>query len=333
MSENILSGTIHVLTDKENQIYTPMYPMTSKELVKGIENVDNISDINKHVDRANKDGLGNNINDTYYTKSLFETFSNDFFRSYKARNNIYRGKEITESWQSLHNRISSGDFSNLYIGDYKRFTLTTGEQVIMEIAGINHYRRHSYEDIKNHIDFISRNVLDTPVKFNDTATNNGTAEQPTVWLSSKLYDTLNNESTGIYSTLPNDLKPYIVEKVVLLERRYSQAGVVSNNTGWSWKSLGKLWIPSEVEVFGHSTWSERGFGTGGGRINMQYPIFQFSNKHYKKVGANGVDCEWWLLSASCHISSEFCTVSAGGTSFSSIANNQLVRTILCFSIY
>ena len=72
MSETILSGTIHVLTDKENQIYTPMYPTSRKDLIEGLENVNNIADANKHVDKANKDGLGNNINDTYVKKDTIE---------------------------------------------------------------------------------------------------------------------------------------------------------------------------------------------------------------------------------------------------------------------
>ena len=71
-NENVLSGTIHVLTDKENQIYTPMYPQTSKELVKGIENVDNIADVNKHVARATGDSQDNNIISTYVKKDTIE---------------------------------------------------------------------------------------------------------------------------------------------------------------------------------------------------------------------------------------------------------------------
>ena len=43
MSDTILTGTIHVLTDKENQVYTPMYPTSRKDLIEGLENVNNIA--------------------------------------------------------------------------------------------------------------------------------------------------------------------------------------------------------------------------------------------------------------------------------------------------
>lgn len=47
------------------------------------------------------------------------------------------GKELTESWPALRTRIKAGDFSGIHIGDYKTITLTTGEVVVMEVAGID----------------------------------------------------------------------------------------------------------------------------------------------------------------------------------------------------
>jgi len=75
MSETILSGTIHVLTDKENQIYTPIYPKSRKDLIEGLENVNNTSDSSKRVayaTNASNDENGNNINNTYVKKDIIE---------------------------------------------------------------------------------------------------------------------------------------------------------------------------------------------------------------------------------------------------------------------
>ena len=32
---------------------------------------------------------------------------------------------------------------------------------------------------------------------------------------------------------------------------YSAGGAVSADTNWAWNNMGKLWLPTEVEVFGH----------------------------------------------------------------------------------
>lgn len=53
------------------------------------------------------------------------------------------GKELTESWASLQARTQAGNFKGIRIGDFKPITLTTGEVVIMEVAGIDQYHRLS----------------------------------------------------------------------------------------------------------------------------------------------------------------------------------------------
>ena len=47
------------------------------------------------------------------------------------------GKEIALAWDEISTKTKKGDFTGLRIGDYKTVTLTTGEIVIMEIAGID----------------------------------------------------------------------------------------------------------------------------------------------------------------------------------------------------
>ena len=47
------------------------------------------------------------------------------------------GKELTEGWAALQARIKTGNFEGIHIGDYKTIQLTTGEKVIMEVAGID----------------------------------------------------------------------------------------------------------------------------------------------------------------------------------------------------
>lgn len=89
------------------------------------------------------------------------------------------GKELTKSWAELQARIKKGDFSGIYIGDYKTITLTTGETVVCEVAGIDTYYNccGTANIVPHHMDFISRDCLADPHRYNKTNTNNGTAEE------------------------------------------------------------------------------------------------------------------------------------------------------------
>lgn len=240
------------------------------------------------------------------------------------------GKELAESWADLQTRIKAGNFSGIHIGDYKTITLTTGEKVVMEVAGIDQYYKCGDTAIGHHIDFISRDALKGAKQYNTTATNNGTADKKCPWLASALYSELNGT---VYNTLPTDLKPYIIEKRALLEERYGSAGNLTTGSGWSWQNAGKLWLPTEVEVFGCTHWSQQGYGSGGGGCNMQYPIFIGGSKHLIKGDGNGGSrCYWWELSAHGGSATLVCYVGSGGGAHSYSAAHTTIRAPLCFRI-
>lgn len=248
-----------------------------------------------------------------------------------AHNSLYRGQEIIDSWATIQANIQAGNFENYYIGDYKEITLTTNEKVIMEIAGINCYKGWSGTAIPNHIDFISRDCLATAYKFNTTNTNNGiSSDNAYPWNSSALFQSLNaDDGSGVKSTLPSDLRSVYISKSAYLEKRYSSGGAVSADTGAAWISASLLWIPSEVEVFGHATWSEVGYGTAG---FQQYPIFRLNpSKIIKGAGNGGVRTSWWTLSACNGKSTHFCT--QGGSGFASkLSALDSTRIPLCCRI-
>lgn len=244
------------------------------------------------------------------------------------------GKELTESWSALQTRIKAGNFAGIHIGDYKTITLTGGEVLLMEVSGIDQYYKCGDQEIGHHIDFISRDCLAGAKVFNDTDKNNGTAAEPNPFRASKLFQTFNNENTGVYSKLPGDLKPCIIEKRAMLESRYSAAGVLDSSIAWVWSNMGKLWLPTEVEVFGNTFWSDGDAGwTGGGGCNLQYPIFQGGAKHIIKGAGNaGSRCSWWEASVRRQSSTLSCCVNAGGTASIAVATTQPLYAPLCFRI-
>ncbi len=244
------------------------------------------------------------------------------------------GKELTESWASLQARTQAGNFKGIRIGDFKPITLTTGEVVIMEVAGIDQYHRCGDIEIGHHIDFISRDCLAGTKVFNETNTNNGTEAEPSPWRASKLFQTLNDEATGVFATLPGDLKACIIDKRALLELRYSAAGALESSTGWAWNNMGKLWLPTEVELLGNTFWSDGDAGwTGGGGCNLQYPIFYGGAKHIiKGAGNGGGRCAWWEATAHRQSSTHVCYVTHDGAAAHYWATNGNICAPLCFRI-
>lgn len=158
--------------------------------------------------------------------------------------------------------------------------------------------------------------------------------EPNPWRASKLFQTLNDEATGVYAKLPGDLKPCIIEKRALLESRYSAAGALESSTGWDWNNMGKLWLPTEVEVFGNTFWSDGDAGwTGGGGCNLQYPIFYGGAKHIiKGAGNGGGRCPWWEASARRQSSTYVCYVGSSGDAYDYVAAYASFYAPLCFRI-
>lgn len=243
-------------------------------------------------------------------------------------------KEISESWKDLHDRIVVGDFSGINVGDYKTITLTTGEVVICEVAGIDTYYRSGDIPVGHHIDFISRDCLAGGKRMNATNDNNGTEEDHHPWMVSEMYKTLNNETTGVYSTLPVDLKPYIITKRALHEERYSSSGKVGNNTSYSYIDMGKLWLPAESEIYGHAILSDISMTEiGMSGLNFQYPIFASGTSHVIKCNGNGGSrCPWWTSSARMNDKYYFCYVNDIGERRVNGAASTICRVPLCFRI-
>lgn len=141
----------------------------------------------------------------------------------------------------------------------------------------------------------------------------------------KLVDYRND---GIWSKLPDELKAVIVTKRALLPKRCSTSGVLSSTNGWGWEDMGKLWIPSEVEVYGYSVWANDACDKGG---FVQYPIFNCMRR-VKGLGDGGGCAHWWLISAHAGYSSYFCYVSSNGHADNTIASHTRMGLPVCFRI-
>ena len=187
---------------------------------------------------------------------------------------------------------------------------------------------------------------EAPAAGTMTVTGAGT-EYP--WLASDLYLFLNSlagqipnstvlnpavkrvdyTQSGVYFYLPTKLKNVIVEKRALLPKRYSVSGLLSSDNGWGWTNIGKLWLPTEREVYGGSVWGgATGYAVGGNCI--QYPLFQSMTNRVKR--RNGDRYNWWLLSAYSGYSTHWCDVYSYGTAYTVYASYTYIAAPVCFRV-
>lgn len=75
---------------------------------------------------------------------------------------------------------------------------------------------------------------------------------------------------GVYYYLPDELKAVIAEKLAYIPKRFSSGDTLpTENTGAGWTNIGKIWIPTEMEMLGQY----RGSNKYESRADVQYPLF------------------------------------------------------------
>ena len=188
-----------------------------------------------------------------------------------SHNTIFRGYDVTQYLTdgSLWDRISSGKFTDLYIGDY-----FVKNNITWRIAGFNYYlHKGNSEFTKHHIAIVPDTNMLTASMYSSNDTTNGY-----------------NGSDMVKTTLPEVLtivegvfgSSHILQYGNLLSNavnktRYNRFGQNSGaSSGWSWYDR-KIDLMSEVQVFGSIVWSSSGFDTGS--MNTQLPLFQLAPEY------------------------------------------------------
>lgn len=276
-------------------------------------------------------------------------------------NRIYSGADLTvthaaeiadysDVWAWIKARTQAANYTGLHVGDYIPF-VADGNTIIAEIAGLDTYYNYGDTATTHHIDFISRDCWPDAHVYNKVNYNNGTTVSPSSWLASDVYAWLNSLSmsvpntaaanptlaavnyatTGVYDKLPAELQNAIVTKRLLLPSRYTATSLQTDDNNWAWADIGKLWIPSEVEVYSCKMWGTyiNGYGAGG---YVQYPIFANNMNRIKGAGHEGNRAAWWLSTAQSGNSTYCAAVSNDGRASYAPTSNTTIRTPLCFRI-
>lgn len=264
---------------------------------------------------------------------------------------LYEGVDLTvkfadeisgfdDEWAWIKDRINNANYEGLRVCDYIPFTTedSNGTQYTLnaQIAGIDTYYRTNYPTITgHHIDFISKELYPSrtwtvgtttyTTVWNETNNNNGTSEEQSPWKASYLCSLLNDV---MFYYLPETLQDKIIDKDWLLEYRYSSSGTLTDSNSWGWGTLGKLWLPTETEVYGTCVWGTVGYSVG---TSIQYPVF--ANRSKMKL-VNDVCGSWWLMTPHSGSSIYACSVnnSGGGAATTNTAYSGGLYIPLCFRL-
>lgn len=187
------------------------------------------------------------------------------------------------TWENI-NMVSKLGMAKQFwsVGDTKTISVN-GTNYEFQIIGFNHDDKTAGG--KAGITFQMVDCLSTTYNMNSSNTNNGG------WKNSAM----RSRMSTFLSQLPSDLQSVIkaVNKLVS----------VGNNTSTIETVSDKLFLLSEVEIFGSTTYSFAGEGS-------QYDWYKAGNTKVKKV--NGSAYYWWERSPRSGDTDYFCRVSSGG---------------------
>ena len=287
--------------------------------------------------RLSQDGIPTSEKDLTPKKYVDDKLSEALECIMQVNDRLYEGRDLTQvhakeiadftdEWNWIKERIQARNYTGIHVGDYIPM-YADGNTYNMQIAGIDTYYNMVSTNIGHHIDFISKELYHRPIAWNTTANNNGSAGKNSPYLASYIYERL-GQLANSSSFLPQAVRNVIVEKKTFIERRYSANGLLTESTTQSIQNIGKLWLPSEYEVFGSVV---RGTPNWSQGLAVQYPLFanSGSNRNKKIVNTENI-AAWWTNTVSCGDAENVCSVGRNASINS--ASNYTIYVPICFRI-
>lgn len=191
---------------------------------------------------------------------------------------------ISDSWSTIFANEDNGTYKTVYsLGDIKYMYLN-GTPMPMQIV--------AFDEGTSKISWVCKSILDT---HNMNPTNDTTGG----WASSNMRAWLRET---IYPMIDSTIR----NRIVAVTKDYYDAKTSSRLT-----ISDTVWIPSEYEIFGTTSYENSG--------TLYTGVFTNTTSRIKKLGLNGSAYGWWLRSASS--GTYFRDVGSGGGAYSSGASN------------
>lgn len=217
------------------------------------------------------------------------------------------------AFAALRTRADAGNFNGLRLGDYIDVPSMTidgsaisnsNQRLRFIIAGFDTYLNVGDTAVSSHhIVMIAKNCV-LQKAMNSTATNAGG------YAASELKAYLNDQvKTGLVNAI--GITPKTVRRLL------------DNKTDWAWLAE-TVFLPTEVEVFGHQAWSNnKGYSTGS---SVQWPLFS-EFPQMRIANWNGSRWWWWEASPRTDDSASFCDCFGSGSAncYSAVNSDTGVR--------
>lgn len=197
-------------------------------------------------------------------------------------------------WDVIDAVSKSGNAASIWsVGDKKTVNIG-GTNYQFQIIGFNHDTKTAGGTAG--ITFQMVDCMNTKGKMNSSSTNSGG------WTRCAMRTSVLN---SIFSSLPADLQN-VIKAVNKLTSAGNQSATISTTSD-------KLFLLSEVEIFGSTTNSKSGEG-------KQYAYYKAGNSKAKKV--DGFVSFWWERSPHHSNSTRFCNVNDSGRADHATADNS-----------
>lgn len=217
----------------------------------------------------------------------------------------YTGSDLW-TWLNQEYLINHGYMNNsgkpdwIKVGDVASIDCGTHGIYQVRVIGINQYASTYYNDISRdnvkNIAFQFITPWDTTFKYQEVSYNGGTdwAESGGCpYRGSCLYGRLNyadimrplsasphadnylpkNLYTDVLYSLPASLQTALMDKYLTMDKRYTDAStVLTADNGTVQVSIGKVWVPTEVEVYGGAIYGSKYAANG----SVQYEYFKYN---------------------------------------------------------
>ena len=201
------------------------------------------------------------------------------------------------SWDQIGDIAKDGNAKAFFnVGDTKELNLGGGI-LAMEIVGFDH--DNLVDGGKAPITWGMQHLMAATRQMNSSNTNVGS------FAGSQLYSWLGKE---VMTLMPADIKKHIRPVIKKTSEGNNKANIIANQMS--------IFLFSEIEVFGKTTYSYTGEGT-------QYARFTTTSTRIKKLNnGSGSANWWWLRSPYSGSTSHFCNVNSGGSATDYSASNS-----------
>lgn len=216
----------------------------------------------------------------------------------------YKANFADNDWATIIDAVQKNKVPETWVvGDQKAMSIN-GTSYLIDIIGKNH-DNYSDGSGKAPLTFQLYNPYTNAV-MNDAASN-GASSNSGGWTSSKMRTTT---IPAIFATMPSE-----VQSGIKGVNKLASAGDTSSTIT---TTSDKLFLLSEIEVFGKTTWSATGEGS-------QYDYYKAGNSKVKNKSG------WWLRSPAISNNNSFCFVNSDGTPASGMSKYSYgVAFAFCF---